>query len=106
VVPHIAACETRQRAWKVLGVTPKRLFQQNLPIPDLPNATAHCAKRTIANPPAIGFIAGHAIERAARHLKFCRPMGVSTANHQMPLQREEYANADFCTKLLHFANCA
>jgi hypothetical protein len=44
--------------------------------PDLPNATAHCAKRTIANPPAIAVIAGHAIERAARHTKLRRPMDV------------------------------
>jgi hypothetical protein len=26
----------------------------------------------------------HAIERAARRLKICRPMGVSAANHEMP----------------------
>src|SRR6476661_3489244 len=29
----------------------------NVPIPDLPNPTAHCAKRTIAIPPAIAVIA-------------------------------------------------
>jgi hypothetical protein len=58
------------------------------------NATAHCAKRTIANPPAIAVIAGHAFERAARLLEICRPMGVSASNHEMPRQREEHANAE------------
>jgi hypothetical protein len=31
---------------------------------------------------------------AARHSKLCRPMGVSAANHEMPRQREEHANAE------------
>lgn len=54
----------------------------NVPIPDLPNATAHCAKRTIANSPAIAFIAGHAIERAARLLRNCRLVDVPAADHE------------------------
>jgi hypothetical protein len=41
-------------------------------------------KSTIVNPPVIAVIAGHAIERAARHFKVLSA-GVSTANHQMPL---------------------
>jgi AraC family transcriptional regulator len=52
-----------------------------VPIPDLPNATAHWAKRTIANPPVITVIAGHAVERAARHSNVCRPMGVLATHH-------------------------
>jgi hypothetical protein len=56
----------------------------NVPIPDLPNATAHCAKRTIAHPPAIAVIAGHAIERAARLLRNCRLLDVPLQIMKMP----------------------
>jgi hypothetical protein len=55
-----------------------------LPIPDLPNATAHCAKRTIAHPPAIAVIAGHAIEQAARLLRNCRLLDVPLQIMKMP----------------------
>jgi hypothetical protein len=33
---------------------------------------------------AIAVIAGQTVERAARHLRIRRPMGVFAANHEMP----------------------
>jgi len=36
LVPHIVACNTRQRPRKCSFVTPKRLLQQNLPTADIP----------------------------------------------------------------------
>jgi hypothetical protein len=43
-----------------------------------------CAKRTIAHPPAIAVIAGHAIERAARLLRNCRLLDVPLQIMKMP----------------------
>jgi hypothetical protein len=51
---------------------------RKVPIPDLPNATAHCAKRTIANLRS-AVIAGRAVERTARHLKKAAPFFANCA---------------------------
>src|SRR5882724_11063893 len=40
VVPHIAACETHQRSYKIFVVIPKGLFQHYLPEGDIGSATS------------------------------------------------------------------
>jgi len=47
-------------------------------------STAHYAKRTIAHPPAIAVIAGHAIERAARLFRNCWLLDVPLQIMKMP----------------------
>jgi hypothetical protein len=58
------------------------------------NATAHCAKVDYRKSTCHRRHCWTPIERAARRLEICRPMGVSASNHEMPRQREEHANAE------------